>query len=267
MGLIENSRIYYINGGDRISGNSSDFGYSFIIPEHEQYDRCVLLQASIPLSYYLIQDGFNVFQLQEGASPLVKITVPRGNYSAISLQTVLTDLLNTASPNTWIYTITMPNSYTVASTGCYTFTVSGNGTTQPAFIFGTHMTEVFGFDINSINTFQSDTLVTNVLNIIPEAGLYIHSDMVLGDSDVLQEVYSNNTIPFSMITFTCPDVEAYSKALATNTTNTFKFSLQNELHQILNLNNQNMLLTIMLYKKNNIDSIFKKYLEYSLTPK
>ena len=70
-----------------------------------------------------------------------------------------------------------------------------------------------------------------------------------------------------MITWVCPNIEAYSKDLSTVHNNSFTFKLTNEFKQILNLNNQNMLLTIMLYKKNNIDSIFKKYLEYSVNNK
>jgi hypothetical protein len=263
MSVIENSRIYYINGGARLSGSSASFTYKFSIPQNEQYDRCVVLQASIPLSFYLVQAGFNTFTLKEIAS--VTITIPAGNYSAVSLIKVLTIILNTSSPNGYTYSITMPNQYTSASTGCFTFQVSGNSGVQPQFIFTTNMTELFGFNLNSTNNFISDGLITNVLNMIPENALYIHSDIVVGDeSDILQEIYSNNTINYSMVTWVCPDVDAYSKKLLTNATNIFKFTLTNEYGQVLNLNNQNMLLTIMLYKKNNIDSIFKKFLEYSL---
>jgi hypothetical protein len=265
MSVIENSRIYYVNGGARLSGSSASFTYKFSIPQNEQYDRCVVLQASIPLSYYLIQAGFNSFTLKEGASTGT-ITIPAGNYSAVSLITVLTTILNTSSPNGYIYTITMPNQYTSASTGRFTFSVTGNGATQPQFVFTTNLTELFGFDQNSTNNFVSNSLTTNVLNMIPENTVFIHSDIVVGDgSDILQEIYSNNTINYSMVTWVCPDVDAYSKKLSTNATNIFKFTLTNEFGQILNLNNQNMLLTIMMYKKNNIDSIFKKFLEYSLS--
>jgi hypothetical protein len=266
MSIIENSRIYYINGGEREDGTSSQFSHQFIIPEHEQYDRCVVLQASIPLSYYLIQNNFNIFKLQEGGS-IVNIVIPAGNYSANSLILVLAPILNTASPNGYVYSITLPNQYITASTAKYTFSVSGNGANQPVFIFGDHMTEVFGFTLNSSNSFSSNILVSNVLNFIPESGIYIHSDMVKGESDILQEIYSNNTVNFSMITWVCPNIEAYSKVLLINKGNIFKFSLTNELNQVLDLNNQNILLTIMLYKKNNIDVIFKKFLEYSINNK
>lgn len=263
MSIIENSQIYYINSGDRENGTSTQFTHAFVIPESAQFDRCVILQASIPLSFYLIQQGFNTFTLREGIQNVI-ITIPPGNYSATSMIVVLTSLLNAASPNLYVYSISLPNKNITASTGRYTFLVTGNGIVQPSFIFTTYMTEVFGFNLNSTNTFIANTLVTNALNFIPESGLFLHSDMVLGDTDILQEIYSNNTVNFSMITWVCPDITAYSKVLSTNKGNIFKFTLTNELDQILNLNNQNMLLTVMLYKKNNIDTIFKKFMEYSI---
>jgi hypothetical protein len=264
MSLIESSRIFYVNGAYRETGTSANFTYSFNIPDNEKYDRCVVLQASIPLSYYLIQNGYNTFTLNEGVQS-VTITIPQGNYSISSFMSVLASLLNTASPNGFIYAMSTPNQYTSASTGRYTFTVSNNSGIQPAFIFTSYMTEVFGFNLNSTNNFISNTLVTNVLNFIPENGLYLHSDMVIGDSDILQEIYSNNTVPFSIITYSCANIESYSKPLATTDTNSFRFTLTNELDQIMELNNQNMLLTVMLYKKNNVDSIFKRFIEYSLS--
>src|ERR1700735_5628370 len=115
MSIVENSRIFYVNGGARLAGTSSQFTYQFIIPEQEQYDRCVVLQASIPLSFYLIQAGYNTFTLKESTSTAL-ITIPAGNYSAVSLIAVLTPLLNFSSPHSYTYSITLPNQYTSAST-------------------------------------------------------------------------------------------------------------------------------------------------------
>ena len=60
-------RIYYVNTLNRASGTPENFTFTFQIPQSEQYDRVVVLNASIPSSFYLVQSGFNTFTLQEDA--------------------------------------------------------------------------------------------------------------------------------------------------------------------------------------------------------
>src|SRR3954470_22945414 len=124
MSLITSKRLFYVDSHQRISGTHSNFTYQLDY-KNEDYDYCVVLQATIPKSYYLIQSGQNTFTLQEGGSAAT-ITVPIGNYSRSSFQSQLQSLLNSLSPNHWTYAISIPNTLITGDTGLYTYTVTGN---------------------------------------------------------------------------------------------------------------------------------------------
>ena len=259
------STIYYINSADRLAGTTENFTYELNIPSGSSYDSVSVIQANIPVSYYLVQSGFNTFTLQEGVTS-VTVTIPVGNYSASSFATVVPPLLNSASPNHWTYIMTLPNSFTQVSTGKYTFTVSGNSS-QPSFIFTDNVNELFGFRANSTATFVGNQLTSeNVLKFILEDTLLLHSDICdNGDNSILQEIFSNNSQSFSNITFQNPDIECYSRRLRTNESSVYSFSITNEYGRGINLNGLNVVFTIVLFRRQNFTDIFKKYIKYQLT--
>ena len=264
MSAISASRIYYVDSENRISGTPSKFSYEFQIPATENYDHVCVLSMTIPLSYYLIRSPYNTFILREGPTDTT-ITVPAGNYSAISFAKVVTDLLNASSPNTFIYAISLGNSYTSVNTGKYTFTVTNNGMVQPAFIFGPRVCQQMGFDENSTNTFISSTLISeNVLDFIPSSTLFLHSNMVNDSTSILQELYSNNTVPYSNHIYNCQNVDMYSKLLRSDKDNVYDFSIEDEHGIEIDLNGHSILFTVLLYKKDNFTDIFKKYIKYSI---
>ena len=222
----------------------------------------VLLNASIPNSFYLIQDGYNTFTLQEDIISAT-ITIPPGNYSAKVFAAVVCALMTAASHSDWIYSMTLPNQNTEASTGKFTYSVTGN-TSQPSIICSANVNEQLGFAINSINTFVANQIISStVVNFAPESTLFIHSDIAdNGDSDVLQEIYTNNTPTLAVISYQCTAPEYYSKVLQSNQSNTFNFSLTNEKKQLMNLNGVDMQLTLCLYKKDNTNDLVRKYIKY-----
>ena len=68
-------RIYYINTLNKLEGANENFSYTLGIPEHQLYNRVVVLSASVPNSFYLIQDDFNTFILSEnGTDTVITIT-------------------------------------------------------------------------------------------------------------------------------------------------------------------------------------------------
>jgi len=267
--MISNSRILHINSDDRISGTASNFTWSYKKSGDEVYDRVCLLSASIPLSYYLIQDGYNTFQLRENVTT-VTITVPAGNYNTTSFATTVSALLTASSPTSFVYAISMNNIFTTVNTGKFRFTVTNNAGVQPSFIFGSSsLNEQFGFSSNSTVTFSASVLnSTNVCSFIPEQTLFIHSDLVKTDKNnsdgILQELYTSNTTPYSCITYQATAVEAYSKEIKNNKTNTFSIILQNENNEPIQLNGRNMNITIILYKSNDFYDYIKKFIKYSL---
>jgi hypothetical protein len=257
-------RVYTINTLNKLSGTNQDFAYQFQIPQNENYDRVVLLAASIPNTFYLILEGYNTFTLRENGVDTL-ITITPGNYSAKLFSTLIPSLMNAASPNHWVYSMSLPNQTTTVSTGKYTFTVTGNSS-QPSILCTANVNEQLGFPVNSTNTFVANSLISsNTVNFSAEAALYIHSDIAdNGDSDVLQEIYTGNASALSYITYQCTAPELYSKALRNNKSNIFHFSITDERNRLLDLHGVDMLLTISLYKKDDTHELIRKYIKYKV---
>jgi hypothetical protein len=258
-------RNYHINTLYKTSGTNENFKYQLQIPASEGYDRVVLLNASIPNSFYLIQSGYNTFTLREGGVDTT-ITIPPGNYSAKVFAQVVSALMTQTNPNGWTYTMTLPNQNVEASTGKFTYSVAGNFGSQPSIICTDNVNEQLGFAANSTNTFANDKIIsTTVVNFAPESTIFIHSDIAdNGDSDVLQEIYSGNTPTLAVITYQCSAPEYYSKALQSRQSNTFNFSITNEKKQLMNLNGVDVQLTLCLYKKDDTNDLVRKYIKYKV---
>ena len=264
MSLISNKRIFYINSRNRLTGTDSDFTYTLDY-KNEDYDYVVVLQASIPKSYYLVQHGKNTFVLNEDGNQ-TQVTVPEGNYTRTSFMAQLQTSLNAASFHHWSYSVTIPSLSTTGDTGKYTYSVSGNGGIQPQFIIGSSLFEQLGFNEDTTYSFVGDELISaNVIKLQIEDTLFIHSDIASnGVDNVLQEVFAVDSPDFGNLLWVCPDVEAYSKQLGTNKSNSYRFYLTDEDGNSIDLNGQNFVMTIMLYKKQNVYELIKKMIMLEL---
>ncbi len=264
MSFSKSHQIFYINSANRNDPekeSDADFSYTIPIDSTINYDSLCVLAASIPKSYYLIQDGFNTFTLQEGIN-LATITIPPGNYSYLSFMAVLPGLLNSKSPNGWTYSMSYPNRLTQADTGLFTYSVTGNSG-QPSFITTTNVFEQLGFNQNTTNTFIMNTLVsTSVINFSQEQSLFLHCDCCLngvGNDDILQEIYDWNSPPMSFIVYQNEgNIEGYSKLFRVTSTNVLKFSLTNEFGRVMNLNGRNQLITLLIYKRDNLSEVIRE---------
>ncbi len=255
-------RVYYVNSINRTSGTTENFSYLLQIPQSEEFNRVVVLNVSIPTTFYLIQDGFNTFIMREDGVDRT-ITIPVGNYSAKVFANVLVPLLNATAPLGWVYSMTIPNSNTAASTGKITYSVTGNST-QPSIVTSDNVNEQLGFSSNAVSTFEDNKLVsTTIVNFSGESTLYIHSNIANdGATDVLQEIFTTNSDSLSYIAWQCLTPEMYSKPLQTNQANVFQFSLTNEKREILNLNGVNMQITLCLFKEDDTNDLIQKYIKY-----
>ncbi len=267
---VTNKRFFYINSGSQLSETNNTFTAELQIPTDSEYDRIVLMQANIPISYYVIQNGFNTFTLNEGNSSVI-ITMTAGNYNATSFAIFLVQLLNANSPNGLTYTCTIPNTFNQISTGKFTYTV--NTSSYPiSFSFGINSTlyEQFGFNYDSTNTFtqgsESSSMISmNVVFFVPESSVFIHSNLVNDEyTDILQEIYSNNSIPFSFLTYLCPDPLAYSKKMSSNKTKSVTFQITDENNRPLFLNGLDIVLTIMIYKDPKIYTQISEFLKFEI---
>lgn len=267
---IGNSRIEYINSL-QVSGSDTDFTWTMNIAPNEEYDRVCVLFANIPISYYLVTDSDNTFDLGE-LGEIRHIRVPVGNYNTTSFMVVLVSLLNAASVDmghNWTYTVTMKNAFTSGTDGKFYYSVSGNSGNQPTIGTSTLICEQLGFPINTALMFESDSLVSPyVVNFIPETTLYVYSDLIEtknnNTSNVLQEFYGNNSTSFSNIVYECMNVEAYSKPIRKGFKNSFTIKLINEHGQALDTNGQPIFMTLLFYKNNDLYDMFKKFIKLQL---
>ena len=251
MSILAN-KIFYINSEDRLSGTASNFTYELDIPEGARMDSCCVLAMTIPRSYYLVREGYNTFTLSLNGIER-PITVPSGNYTAMSFIPILTSLL---SDGTHLFTITFSSAV-----GKYTYSYTGPASSI-TFIFGNgRVGHQMGFDEPSENSFVANILASkNVLDFISTSSLFLHSNIVEDSSSVLQEIYSDNSVPFSNLVYNCQFPAMYSKKLKNDTSTLFQFSLTDERNRILDLNGHDILITLLLYRKENLTNLFKTVL-------
>lgn len=245
----EHGFIVYVNSRERVSGTDSDFLYSIQMPQDRIMDSVVVLNALIPKSYYLIQEGFNTFQLQEG-STIVTITVPVGSYILSGWTSTLSSLLTAASPNALTYLVTYPTA--ANQTGKLLYTQS-NGAIQSALIFTNLLFEPFGFQQSTTNLFTGTTLVSaTVIKLQSEDRLLIHSDCVQNPStdNVLVSINAVSNVNFSSIAYINYHPEYNSHTLNSGKNSTFRFTLTDENNNIMDLNGLNLNMTLLFYKKN-----------------
>jgi hypothetical protein len=261
--MIKRKKIFYVNSRNRTSGTNSNFFYSLNLKDSDRYSHAVILQASIPKSYYLVVSGQNTFTLTENGSDAT-ITISPGNYNRKNFKTTLQTLLNAGSPNGWTYAVSIPSA---PDTGYYNFTVSGNAGLQPSFTFTTYLYEQLGFNINSTVNFVGDSLSSvNVISLQKETTIFLHSSLIgTGNDNVIQEMYSNAN-DFDYITYHCINLEGYSKRII-NISDNYWFYLTDENDNEINLNGQNVVFTLMVYEKDDINNLIEKYIKFKVSEK
>ena len=252
--FVTNPHYVFVNSRDRIAGTDEDFTYNIDLPSGIEFTHVVCLNALIPKSYYLIQNGLeeNSFKLQENNTTVI-IKVPVGNYLLSAFKKVISELLTANSPNGLIYSMTYP-LLSGPDTGKWTFT-QNNASVISSLIFNQHLFEPFGFLAGSTNIFNGVSIEsTCVIKLQSEDRLLIHSDIVSnpGKEDVLVSINSTTSINYSSINYLCPAPEFYSRAISSNNNSTYKFSLSDENGELIQLNGLNLNFTLLLYKKDPI---------------
>ena len=246
MSIMAN-RIYYVDTETRLSGSPSNFTYHFDIPDGARYDTACVLSMTIPRSYYLIREGQNSLTLDlEGVQHL--ITIPKGNYNVRNFATCLIPLLNAVSAATFAMSFN-------DITGKYLYTGPA-----ASFIFSdpSRIGHQMGFDEVGTYAFVNGKLDSaNVVDFVSTSTLFLHSDLVEDQTSVLQEVYSDNSIPFSNLVYSCKFPGMYSKSIKSGTSSTFNFSLTDEHNLEVDLNGHQILITLLLYRKENLSKLMQ----------
>ena len=256
MAYIAESQIIRINSGsddteEGIKGTHTNFTIKLKIAPNNKFTHVALLRASIPRSFYIVDEPLNYFTLTEGLTDAT-ITITPGNYTRKSLILEVIAQLNAGSPNGWTYSYTYPNMATQPDTGLYTFSVSGN-TSQPSFTFtGRSMTQQLGF-AEATYTFSSDSLTSPyVCNLAGRDNvLYLISDIAEGAQDsVLGSIITSSTPTMSYINYINEQVEETSlKWNGTHSSDTFYFKLVDEYKQAVDTKGNNIWFSLLLYRK------------------
>lgn len=252
MAFIKDKVLFYVNSGNQLSSTSNSFTYILDMKDYVGYDRICITQAQIPISYWIVEQGLNTFQLREN-NTTVTITIQPGNYNALSFATVIPALLNASSPNGLIYTISVPNNASQNNNGLLSYRVNSSAVTC-SFIFSSNnsINELFGFNIGSTATFtvgsgSSNLTSTNVVKFVPEDTIFIHSSLVDNEhDDVLQEIYFGNNTILSNQSFINPCPLETSKKFMSQKSATF--SITNENGRAIYFNGLNVTFTIMIWK-------------------
>ena len=255
-----NSRVFYIDSYNRLSGTHTNFNIKLELPATNRYNKVAVLQLSVPKSFYNFPSGKNTFTLVEKGVDYT-ITIPVGSYNKNNLLTNLTSLLTSASGNGWIYTATYPTS-TQANTGKITFTVAGNGLFQPSLKFGEHCWIQLGFEKNTTYPFVASSLTApNYLCLSPINRIYVKSNMCNTSQDgILQEVlqaFPDN----SFIYYENINIDINSKDFTPSNSDTiFNFNITDRFGNTIDTNGLNVMMSLLLYEKNNTDEVHKQEL-------
>ena len=255
------SHLVYLDSEERISGSASNFLYEIIIPDGLKVDTCCVLSMTIPRSYYLIRPGQNrAILILDGIEHPFEI--PPGNYNADNFSETLLAILNQVA-GAAAFTITFSTI-----TGKYTYSYSGVGTAAFKFEDPSRLGHQAGFDEVSVNHFAATpgmpgvTLQSkNVVNFVSTSTLFLHSDMVDDSTSILQEVYADNSVPFSNLVYNCRVPGMYSKKMKNTRSSVFSFSLCDEHDKEVDLNGHDICVTLLLYRKEDLTKTFQRGFE------
>jgi hypothetical protein len=243
---MNDNYIAYVNSYNKLvaTDSTSNFTVMINLPKNNNFNKVVVLQMSIPKSYYLIQNGYNTFNIYEPQnSSYHVITLKVGNYSrSLFMAELIRAIQYSAVPAcTGLYGVSFSSS-----TGKWTFSVTGL-TQQPSIITTTNLFEQLGFSKNTTNTFSSYSIVsTTCVKLQVEDTLFILSDCSNALSGVIQDVYCNSS-DFSNIIFNQYNEDLYAKTFIRNNNNVFRFSLTDENFRPIDLNGLNMNMTLCFY--------------------
>ncbi len=265
---VTNQQFVYVNSKDNLSSsvNSLQFDLTPYLQKNIKFNRVTVTQVDMPISYYLIPNGYNTFTLTENGVKTV-IVIPPGNYNINSFCVIVAGLLNTNSPNHLTYTMVYDNSFNQVGNGLISYTV--NSSAYPiGFIFNplNNVSEQFGFGMGSTALFAAGKLSSkDVVNFTPENTIFIHSPMVAnGSSDVIQEVYNQNNEPFSYVSWINPAPIPTAKIINRQSYSDITLTFTDENNVPIFFNGATVVLTLMFFEDLELGKKLNAYLQFLL---
>jgi hypothetical protein len=203
------SRIEYIDSDFATSGTSSNFSYQIIIPHN--YNRCCILSANIPKSFYLVDSPYNTFNLTVN-NITTTYTFPIGNYSQITFFNQFLTLVNTGG---------IVFSYQISSlTHVVVLSMTGGTFNSISFSNLSSLYRQFGFSFNSTNNAIANSITTSYIGIFQLSNVvFLRSDLILSETSyvntgILQSISSANNPVLTSLSYQCTiDPRVIGKAI------------------------------------------------------
>lgn len=241
------------------STSHTDLIYKIELAEYD-YTHVVLLDLTIPKSFYSVSSSNNSFTVEENSIQRV-ITLDVGNYSRKSLRNVLVNLLN-VDPS-YVYNITFANSSSQGDDGKYNFSCVTTDP-QPKFIFENGLSDVMGFEKNTTYDFVAGTLKSvNVIDLRYKKQLFLLSSIChnpTGRGDNILNNISSTFTDYEYLTWVNRIPMEYSKVFSKDSTNLFTFRIVDENGVTIDLNGLSWNCSIMLYKQSTLATLIKQYI-------
>ena len=187
------------------------------------------------------------------------VTMSAGSYNRINLATNLSTALTSASGNGWTYSVTYPSA-SQPDTFKYTFSVAGNGASQPSFIFTNSLFRQLGFEENTTYPFVANSLVSaNCINLAYVSRAFIKSNVCINaQNDVLEEILNYGSYPMlSLAYFQQVSFDLNTRNYNPANSNSWLFSLVDSFDQEIDLNGVPWSFSLVFYKRNDTHELHK----------
>lgn len=251
---IGQKSIIVVNSANRRDGTSSNFRVQLKLPNDNKYDHCSALQINIPKSFYCVPKKYNTFILLEGNTQVV-ITIPEGNYSMLSFQNILQQLLNLYSPNAITYTMAYESIEALTvDIGKFNWSLNDPKGNAISFIMpdNSFICNVMGFNKNSTNTFSNSNKLqsVNCVSFQSHDTILIKSNIVANETNLLQEVLCSSQPYNGSIVYQNNNIEMNSKSITNSKDNIYSFVLTSVNDEEIDLNGLDWTMSIVLYQHN-----------------
>lgn len=237
----------------------------------------------VPITFYAVRDGRDLFQISEnGGSSWTNIVLPHGNYSFDSFIDELQLKINDAG---------LSHTYTVSSgstenveTGKIIISVDGIVVSpQPKIRFpdsrvdsGNQFYELLGFNYwgeqyvdGAIYSFNNNSLISpNICQLNPESYLFIHSNIVgMTDisnprtADLIFALPVRNAVLYSSSFYESSDLLINAKPLAYGSSS-YTFKITDEWNNIVPLNGIDYFMRLIVFERETGFETVENFIKY-----
>ena len=252
---MENDLIF-INSYNRLSGNSNNFqiDISNQIRSNINYDKVCLVNASIPKTYYLINNTSNKLIINEQGVDYTVI-IQNGNYSILSLCSYLNISSNLSQYGLSYSYFFSPN----INTGKITITVTGNNGNNVIFKFINEENPalILGFD-ETTYTFNNTITSPNIANFELTNSISICTDLI--ENNILFSL-TPNVLSYNYINYQNNSLEHTNKKISKLKNVITIYLIDNISGKLLDLNGVNMSICICLFSKDIKELYYKLHIE------